>query len=104
MTLELTQAYFVGEDVTFSLTQLTQRTGLSEEEVHALIESGAFSPLDPRAERWAFSTQCIVIARRARRLREQFALEDAHSLAVVLRLAQRIEELEARLRDPRDRF
>jgi hypothetical protein len=40
----------------------------------------------------------VVVARTARRLRDEFALDDSHALAVVLRLTQRIEALEAKLR------
>ena len=98
MTIELTQAFFVDEGVSFSLSQLTLHSGLSEDEVHALVDSGAFSPADPAASFWRFSAHCVIVARNARRVRDEFALTDAHSLAVVLRLLQRIEALKRALR------
>lgn len=98
MTIEFTQAYFVDEGLSFSLSQLTQQSGLSEEEIQALVESGAFSPADPRAAYWRFDAHCVIVARNARRVRDEFALADAHSLAVVLRLLQRIQTLEENLK------
>ena len=63
------------------------------------ILCGAFSPVD--VSTWTFSARCVVVARTAYRLREEFALEDTHALAVVLRLMQRIEALQTELRATR---
>jgi hypothetical protein len=40
----------------------------------------------------------VATARTARRLRDDFALDDAHAVALLLRFVQRIEELERELR------
>ena len=98
MNVEIAEATFLENDFV-TLVQLSERSGLSEEELRELVESGAFSPADVSA--WTFSVQCVVVARTAYRLREEFALEDAHALAVVVRLIQRIEALEAQLRSGR---
>jgi MerR HTH family regulatory protein len=98
MNVEIAEATFLENDFV-TLVQLAERSGLSEEELRELIESGAFSPVDVSA--WTFSAQCVVVARTAYRLREEFALDDAHALAVVVRLIQRIEALEAQLRSGR---
>jgi hypothetical protein len=98
MNVEIAEATFLENDFV-TLVQLAERSGLSEEELRELIETGAFSPVDVSA--WTFSAHCVVVARAAFRLREEFALEDAHALAVVVRLIQRIEALEAQLRTGR---
>jgi len=99
MNVEIAEATFLDENDFVTLVQLAERSGLSEEELRELIESGAFSPTD--ASTWTFSSHCIVVARTAYRLREEFALDDSHALAVVVRLIQRIEALQARLRSER---
>ena len=102
MAIESAAATFLEHDVV-TFVELVERSGLSEQEVVELVECGAFDPTDARASTWTFSTQCIVVARRAYRLREQLALEDTHALAVVVRLFQRIEALENQLRTERAR-
>jgi chaperone modulatory protein CbpM len=94
MTIDWVHAVFVDDGDDMSLAQLAQASGLSERELRDLVECGAFAPLDAGASAWTFSTQCVVVARTAHRLREQLALDDAHSVAVVLRLLQRIDVLE----------
>ena len=99
MNVEIGEATFFDERDLVTLVQLAERSGLSEEELRELIECGAFSPVDVSA--WTFSSHCIVVARTAYRLREEFALDDTHALAVVVRLIQRIEALQAQLRSER---
>jgi len=99
MNVEIAEATFLDENDFVTLVQLAERSGLSEEELRELIESGVFSPTDASA--WTFSSHCIVVARTAYRLREEFALDDSHALAVVVRLIQRIEALKAQLRSER---
>ena len=103
MNLETIEALYLEQSGVVSLGQLVERSGLSEPELRELVECGAFGPDDPRATVWTFSAWCVVVARRASRLREEFALDDMHSLAVVLRLEQRIEALEDELRRLRAR-
>jgi hypothetical protein len=45
----------------------------------------------------------VIVARTAQRLREDFALDDAHSVAVLLRFLQRIEALEREIETLRAR-
>ena len=96
MNVEIAEATFMDEKDVVTLVQLAERSGLSEEELRELMESGAFSPVD--VSTWTFSSHCVIVARTAYRLREEFALEDTHALTVVLRLMQRIETLQAQLR------
>ena len=99
MNVEIGEATFFDERDLVTLVQLAERSGLSEEELRELIECGALSPIDVSA--WTFSSNCIIVARTAYRLREELALDDTHALAVVVRLIQRIEALQAQLRSER---
>ncbi len=94
MTIEWVHAMFLDETGTLSLAELTAMSGLSEAELRALGECGALAPQEGAAESWTFAPECVVTARTAFRLREDFALDDAHSVAVLLRFVQRIEKLE----------
>jgi chaperone modulatory protein CbpM len=100
---ETSEALYLDETGALSVAQLIELSGLSESEVTALVECGALAPRDPAEASWSFSSRCVVIARTAHRLREDFALDDAHSLAIVLRLEQRIEALQQELREMRTR-
>ncbi len=97
MTIESVRAMFVDEDGAVSFSQLTRLSGLSEAEVCELVECGALEPASGDAPDWQFSVRCVVTARAAYRLREDLALEDSHSLAIVFRLRQRIDDLEREL-------
>lgn len=81
-----------------SVTELTARSGLTEIELHELVECGALHPAGGEGAGWVFSRRSLVIAHTARKLRDDYALDDVHSLAILLRYVQRIEELEAELR------
>jgi chaperone modulatory protein CbpM len=96
--IESSTALFLDDTGAVSIAQLTEQSGLSEDEVRVLVECGALEPRDAAAPSWTFSSRCVVTARTARRLRDDFAFDDAHAVAVLLRFVQRIEELERELR------
>ena len=98
MTLEFAQAVYLDDDGTVTFTQLVERSGLTERELVDLVECGALVAASSGPSSRTFSERCVVIARTARRLRDEYALDDSHSLAVVMRLTQRIETLEDALR------
>jgi chaperone modulatory protein CbpM len=95
---ESTSALVLDETGTLSITQLVEQSGLSEADLEVLVECGALTPRDTHASHWTFSSRCVVTARTARRLRDDFALDDVHALAVVLRFHERIAALEHELR------
>lgn len=101
MTLESTSALLLDETGAVSFTQLVEQSGLTEAELQVLVDCGAVAPRDVRAATWTFSWHCVITARTARRLRDDFALDDAHAVAIVLRLRERIEALEHELRQLR---
>ena len=86
-----------------TVSELTQTTGLSTIEVRELVEYGAITPVDVNAAPWKFHGQCVSIARTASRLRDDFDL-DSHALALALKFMNRIDELEAELRELRAQF
>lgn len=98
MKFESTSALILDETGSLSIAQLVERSGLSEADLQVLVECGALLPRDTGASQWTFSSRCVVTARTARRLRDDFALDDVHALAVVLRFHERIAALEHELR------
>ena len=95
---ESASAFMLDDTGAISVSELVEQSGLSEAEVRVLVDCGALAPRDMLAATWTFSSQCIVTARTARRLRDDFALDDAHVVAIVLRLRERIDALEHELR------
>jgi chaperone modulatory protein CbpM len=97
MRVEITEAAWLDAHHEFSLTELVSLSGLSEAELRQLIDCEALMPADPGAAEVRFSADCLVIARTACRLRNDFDL-DPGGLALALRLLDRIRSLEAELR------
>ena len=98
MTLEFAQAVYIDDGETITFAQLVERSGLAADELRDLVECGAMTDDEADAAAARFGERCILVARTARRLRDEYALEDSHSLAVVVRLTQRVDALEAELR------
>ena len=104
MNIESSTALFLDETGAVSIAQLTELSGLTEAELQVLVDCGALELAEGAGGGGSsFSARCVVTARAARRLRDDFALDDTHALAVVLRFLQRIEALERELRDLRSR-
>ena len=96
--IESSTALVLDDSGTITVAELVAQSGLSEEELAALVDCGALEPRERGTSSWRFGAHCVVTARTARRLRDDFALDDAHALAILLRFMQRIEALEAELR------
>ena len=93
MKLELTEAVWLDDRGSVTLVELAECSGFSESELRELVDIGALAPIDPDAREWTFGAQCIVAARTACRLRNDFEL-DSQGLALVLSLLERVQELE----------
>jgi hypothetical protein len=102
MTIDIVHAVYLDRTVTLSRAELIDRSGLTEVELTALVEAGALPAPDPQA--YTFTMECLSVARTACRLRDELALDDTHALTVVLRLTQRIDELEGELEHLRARL
>jgi chaperone modulatory protein CbpM len=100
MSDDLADAIFLDEHGQVSFSQLVVLSGLSDEDLRALVDHGALTPIDPGASSWMFMSYCVVVARKARRLRNDFEL-DAHAVSVLLGFVERIEALENDLRAAR---
>ena len=98
MNIQSSEARFIDADGTYTTVELLAMTGLQESELHALIECGAIDVADATGPQWHLSAWSITVARQARELRDAFDLNDAHSVAVVTRFAQRVKALERELR------
>lgn len=79
-----------------SISDLVDLSGLTEREVHELVEFGALVPLDAEEIPWRFSADCVVTVRKASRLRDDLEL-DSHAVVLALTLLDRIRALEAQL-------
>ena len=98
MKVELTEAVWLDERGAVTLVELSQCSGLSEQELRDLVELGALEPVDPDAAEWSFTSRCISAARTASRLRSDFELESP-ALALVLSLIERVQELETAMQE-----
>jgi chaperone modulatory protein CbpM len=94
--VELTEAVWLEERGVVTLRELAESSGLTEHELEDLVALGAIEPVDPDAQHWSFAAGCIIPARAACRLRDDFEL-DVQGLALVMSLLDRVEELEAEL-------
>lgn len=81
---------------------LIEVSGLSNEELSDLIDIGVIIPIDDAIEVKTFSLHYIVIAKKARKLRDDFEL-DRHGVVLALTLMQRIDELQEELQVERMR-
>ncbi|HTS23300.1 MAG TPA: chaperone modulator CbpM [Casimicrobiaceae bacterium] len=100
MRVELTELYWLDEQHDVTLAELADLSGFSEGELHELEASGAIAPVDAATVPLRFSARCVVAARTAFRLRNDFEL-DSQGLAVALALLERIGSLEETLRELR---
>ena len=93
MHIEHTEAVWLDERGEVTLVELSHCSGLTERELRDLVDLGAIAPLDTSAPEPAFGARCIVAARAACRLRNDFEL-DTPGVALVLSLLERVQELE----------
>ena len=89
MRVEIHEAVWLDERQQFSLAELAELSGLPEAEVRQLIDYAALAPAEVDAAEAKFGADCLVTARMACRLRNDFDL-DAGGLALTLTLVDRI--------------
>jgi chaperone modulatory protein CbpM len=98
--MKFEQESWLNERYELSLAQLCELSGLSEAELRGLVDCGAIAPADPLAREWTFSSDRLVVARSAHRLRRDFEL-DLQGLALAVTLLERVRDLEGQLRELR---
>jgi chaperone modulatory protein CbpM len=96
MSTDSHEALRLDEHSQVSYSQLLVLSGLSEDDLRELVDHGALTPVDPGATSWMFTSYCVVVARKAQRLRSDFEL-DAHAVSILLGFVERIEALESEL-------
>ena len=101
--MSIEQGRWLHERYELSLAELCELSGLSESDMRVLIDFGAIAPADPDASEWTFSSERLVVARSASRLRRDFDL-DPQGLALAVALLERVRDLEAQLRRLRARM
>lgn len=100
MNTHITESIWLNTSDICSFEHVVEVSGLSARELRELIEIGIIEPSNTDADNYFFHTHCIVVARQARRLRDDFEL-DTRGLALALNLLRRMDDLEteiARLR------
>jgi len=98
--VKIEQAMWLHEQHELLLEELCELSGLSEAELRELVDYGVLAPIDSHAQHWTFSADRLIVARSARRLRQDFDL-DPHGVALAVTLLERVHDLEAELRDLR---
>lgn len=103
MHITHTEDFWLHEHYEISFTELAQAAGVTEVELREWVEEGLLAPVDPQADPWRFGADCLLIVQRACRLRRDLELEP-QGLALVMQLLDRIQSLEAEVRDLRARL
>ena len=98
MRIELTEILWL-EQHSLTQEQLAELSLLPPAVLEQLIGAGSIAPLEGGASP-RFGAVALSVARRARRLRDDFEL-DAQGLMLALALLDRVSELEAQLRELR---
>ncbi|HET7764669.1 MAG TPA: chaperone modulator CbpM [Burkholderiales bacterium] len=101
--MSIEQGRWLHERYELTLAELCELSGLSESELRVLVDFGAIAPADPDAREWTFSSDRLIVARSASRLRKDFDL-DPQGLALAVALLERVRDLEEQLRDLRARL
>jgi hypothetical protein len=94
MQPELADALFIDEGHRYTVTEVVRVTGLTLADLTVLVECGAIVPYGAAVAQWTFSAWSVDVARRARTLRDEFAIDDVHAVAVIVRFEQRMRTLE----------
>ncbi|NYT36726.1 hypothetical protein ERD78_07565 [Allopusillimonas soli] len=103
MTVHITEAIWLNASDICSLEHVVEVSGLSQQDVMALVDAGVFEPSNQDRANYFFHTDCLVLARKARRLRDDFEL-DLQGLTVAMSLLRRVDMLEAEIASLRARL
>lgn len=96
MNINLSEWAWLDERGLCSAQHLIDISGLSKQELDELIDNDVIIPIDDNLQPKTFSLRYVVIANRARRLRDDFEL-DWHGVVLALTLMRRIDELQQEL-------
>ena len=96
MKTQITESIWLNTSDICSFEHVLEVSGLSAAELRELVEAGIIQPSNNDPGNYFFYTECIVVARKARRLRDDFEL-DTRGLALALNLLRRVDSLEAEI-------
>jgi chaperone modulatory protein CbpM len=87
---------WLDERETVTLSELARACGLTQDELHELVEYGAVAPVESRQAQPVFSAASVPGMRAAGKLRRDFDL-DLFAVAMLVEYLDRIENLERRI-------
>lgn len=96
MKLELSNDFFLDDQLEVSFAELAELSGLSETELLEMVDNGVLVPNNPLDSQWSFGGSYVVTVRSACRLRNDFEL-DTNALSLIFLMLERIRELETKL-------
>lgn len=96
INIEHSEFVWLDEHHEVTLDELATLSGLTQQELHLLVDNGALVPNNPEAESWHFSSHCIVSIRTLSKLKQDFELEP-NAFALTLVFLERIRQLEMQL-------
>ena len=96
MKIDVADSIWLNDTDVCSVEQLVEMSGLSMEEIADLIECGIITPVDAFVQSKNFQIRAVIIAKTARRLRDDFQL-DRYGMTLALALLRRIDVLEEEL-------
>lgn len=98
MNIDFPELIWLDEQHDVSLDELIELSGLTQQELRHLVESGALIPNKLADDDWRFNSHCVVSVRTLSRLKQDFELEP-NAIALTLVFLERIRKLELQLRD-----
>lgn len=102
MTVHVTEAVWLNASDTCTLEYIVEVSGLDRQDVLDLVETGVLTPSSRDHDNYFFHTDCVVLARKAKRLRDDFEL-DTPGLTLTMELLRRMDELQAEITSLRAR-
>lgn len=96
--MELTNPTWLNTSDVCTFEHVIQISGLQRHVLVELVETGIIAPTGDDQGSLLFHTECIVLARQARQLQDDFEL-DAAGVVLAMNLLRRIRRLEARVDD-----
>ena len=103
MKIDVSEWIWLNDQGTCSAQHLIEISGLTHEELDVLVDNDIIVPVDKQANQRSFHLHYLATARTARRLRDDFEL-DQNGLTLALTLIGRIDELRQQLNAARGRF
>jgi chaperone modulatory protein CbpM len=96
MESKVLDAVWLNDGGSCTMVHLAEVSGLDSAELQLLVDSGALNPLPEAGDDMAFTSGAMLVARTARRLRDDFEL-NPNGLALAMRLLATVEALECEL-------